>query len=465
MTSTALMTRASIYEREAARNRSIELFAQAYDAVEAAITHAASAAGTGVYDLPALKFNNHFPERDRDRFMGQVRRAVDKGVWSGVLHACGLSTIMDKTEHERFRAALAEDPPEATVENLEATVIRLIEDRETIFRRGIANAFSRLDRRFRSHDGFKVGSRMVLSGMFGVDGFWNHYRRHDETLVDVERAFCLLDRKPQPERHAGIYGVVQQAKAASGSRCGPSRFEAEDEYFRVRVFANGNAHLWFKRSDLVEKVNQLLADYYGANLGAGPDVAAKHHAPEPGRAVAKNLGFFESPAAVVSAVMDAAGIYAGQQRQWRILEPSAGTGSLSRPAAAAGHAVTCVELHTDRAASLSASGQFSRVICADFLALPPGELGQFDRIVMNPPFDKALDVDHVSHALRFLAPGGRLVAVMSAGAEFREDRRHQVFRAEVIDRLGGRFRDLPPGSFAEAGTMVNTCILTVEAPR
>jgi 16S rRNA G1207 methylase RsmC len=34
----------------------------------------------------------------------------------------------------------------------------------------------------------------------------------------------------------------------------------------------------------------------------------------------------------------------------------------------------------------------------------------YDRVVMNPPFDLERDVDHVTHALKFLEPEGQLVA-------------------------------------------------------
>ena len=55
------------------------------------------------------------------------------------------------------------------------------------------------------------------------------------------------------------------------------------------------------------------------------------------------------------------------------------------------------------------------------MQLSPEVVGRFDRVVMNPPFCRGRDLDHVRHALRFVAPGGRLVAIMSAGVAFRED--------------------------------------------
>jgi 16S rRNA G1207 methylase RsmC len=41
---------------------------------------------------------------------------------------------------------------------------------------------------------------------------------------------------------------------------------------------------------------------------------------------------------------------------------------------------------------------------ADFLECN-GDLGTFDRIIMNPPFANADDIKHIMHALKMLKPG------------------------------------------------------------
>jgi len=111
------------------------------------------------------------------------------------------------------------------------------------------------------------------------------------------------------------------------------------------------------------------------------------------------------------------------------------------------------------------------VIESDFLALNPADFAPFDRVVMNPPFDRGRDCDHVRHAYQFLKPGGVLVAIMSARAEFAEDKRHLdlhrlVEQAAPVCRWGRKDKwfDLPPGSFAHAGTNVNTVVLAIRKP-
>ncbi len=151
----------------------------------------------------------------------------------------------------------------------------------------------------------------------------------------------------------------------------------------------------------------------------------------------------------------------------KILEPSAGTGSLARrlarPQASHGtylhpHDVDCVEVQPDLANSLSREKIYRRVMIRDFLQIEPTP--EYDLVVMNPPFDLERDIDHVMHALKFLKPDGELHAIMSAGTEFRETRKAVAFR-KVIEDIRGKFSDLPPGSFSDVGTNVNTCILRI----
>src|SRR3546814_5222722 len=83
-----------------------------------------------------------------------------------------------------------------TSENCAATFGHIWENRRDIYLRGIANSFSALDRRFRSHDGFKIGSRLIIERALNDSrSYWTDYNRRD-TLRDVERVFRELeDRK------------------------------------------------------------------------------------------------------------------------------------------------------------------------------------------------------------------------------------------------------------------------------
>jgi len=130
-----------------------------------------------------------------------------------------------------------------------------------------------------------------------------------------------------------------------------------------------------------------------------------------------------------------------------VLEPSAGNGRIADICVAYGASkVTCVELQDFHCKTLESKG--FKTICSDFLKCKPEDLGMFDCVVMNPPFNKGLDIKHVKHALKFLKPDGVLVSVVS-----REPRCIEGFRfnTEII----------PSGTFKESDTMVQTYRLTV----
>ena len=149
-----------------------------------------------------------------------------------------------------------------------------------------------------------------------------------------------------------------------------------------------------------------------------------------------------------------------------VLEPSAGTGHIVRALRAKkpNLKITAVELHPDRVAQLrKLEGPNVQIIARNFLNEPAFPV--YDAVVMNPPFYGTHWMDHVRHAWDFLKDGGRLVAVLPVSAAVAETPKHLAFRRWAEKANGGRiwglFSDLPPESFLEAGTRINTTILSL----
>ncbi|MGA5670005.1 methyltransferase [Streptomyces pseudogriseolus] len=172
----------------------------------------------------------------------------------------------------------------------------------------------------------------------------------------------------------------------------------------------------------------------------------------------QQFGYFPTPAPIAQQVMDLAYIEPGM----RVLEPSAGRGALALAAVRAGAVVDCVEIQPENANALTAERERNiTVLVADFLTTDPQPV--YDRVVMNPPFARQADIAHVKHAWQALKPGGRLVAVMSAGVTFRQTSAAVAFRAR-LEALGGELHPLPEGAFKESGTGVNTVIAVLPKP-
>ena len=497
-----LIPRATIEQVVGYRDKALELYAEAYVALEAADQAVKTAAKMAAQAHPGVNGYNHHQDDERkafaraiqlpprERYLRTARKLIDCDTWSWIVERTELERLMDKQAKDELRAQMQYVPdkvdrdgqlitgeeiekglPPITVENVYATLQHFANSADMIFKRGIANAFSKLDRRFKSHDGFKVGGRIILTHAFDEHGIrWSGYSQ--DTLLDIERTFLVLDGRGV----ASYGGILHQLREKIGWKT-PRPVVVESDYMRVRVFKNGNAHLWLTRDDLVEKVNKILADWYGEVIGDG--MTAEEDPLEQRKSVpAKFFGFYPTPDAAAEQLLSKVSLYRAEDAPpLRVLEPSAGTGSLARRLAAEQSwtdrsygkpsrswtwrpQVDCVEIQPDLAQGLDASGLYNRVWCGDFLALKPEQTGLYDVICMNPPFDRERDIDHVTHALKFLKPDGHLAAIMSAGIEFRATRKSTAFRA-LIERMKGQWEDLPAGSFAEQGTNVNTVILRV----
>ncbi len=488
MHGTAIITRQTIEEVCEARNRALEAYATAYTKIvdaSAAISLAHNLADQAAPNGgDGGRFTRHLHETrrefekavalpDREFYLQTAKRLVDTEVWSRLIAMTGIEMLMDATAKEQLHQTFMTQPsgrrnrrgetlpaqdddesgmPEITPENVRATLQRFQQDVGLIFQRGIVNAFTKLDRRFRSHDGFKVGGRMVLTYVFDEFGHWNYGRRStQDTLLDIERTFAVLDGKPKGYAYGSIVTAVDNDRRELGKPWERKQSVTEGEYFRVKGYKNGNAHLWFTRDDLLEKVNKVLAEYYGEVIGDGVTKEA-----DPFEAVkntpAKYFGFYPTPDKAADDLFERVPLYSNKQQ--RVLEPSAGTGQLARRAMKHGATVDCVEIQPHLTEMLATNG---KVWNQDFLALAPETTGLYDVVVMNPPFDRERDIDHVVHAMKFLKPDGCLVAIMSAGTEFRETRKSIAFR-ELLASKNGQLIDMPIGSFSEVGTNVNTVI-------
>lgn len=415
----------------------------------------------------------------REEFERLATREIDRRCWHGLCDRLGFETIMDRQAREEFRETLSgDDVPEFTAENCAATFGGLWSNRREIYLRGIANVFSALDRRFRSHDGFKVGGRIIINNAFEWSS-WRNYNKRD-TLQDVERIFYELEGEEQPavtdelsrelnkqEREGVKYGRLADLPitraAAHAWRTESLPHVIKGRFFRVRIFNNGNLHIWFERADLLKQVNILLAEYYGEAIGDAYTSTEADDAPEYHATPAKNFGAFNTSPELARQVLNYTSGLSG-----RVLEPSAGTGELAKAARESGGNVECIEIQEGLAHELAKTHGF-RTWQGDFLKVKPGQLGApYDAVIMNPPFDRGRDCDHVRHALQFLRPGGLLLAIMSARAEHGEDKRHKALHREIEKCEAGfgrsKWIDLPAGSFAHAGTNVNTVLLVVRKP-
>lgn len=174
-------------------------------------------------------------------------------------------------------------------------------------------------------------------------------------------------------------------------------------------------------------------------------------------------GYFPTPVVIVDRMIELADI----DKKHLILEPSAGQGHI------ADKICSTLKLHTHEIMVCETLLENIHILRKkeyvveelEFLAMAiechENKL-EFDRVVMNPPFERQADIDHVTAAYGLLALGGILVTIMSAGVLFRENKKTVEFRDNIMEQNVTYLDRLPAGAFKESGTMVNTILLRLE---
>lgn len=156
-------------------------------------------------------------------------------------------------------------------------------------------------------------------------------------------------------------------------------------------------------------------------------------------------GFHPTPPTLLSRVIKLANI----ELHHTILDPEAGKGDILDAISAyyTDHApaLFAVEINSTLRKILNLKGY--NLIGDDFLKFQSSE--KFDRIIMNPPFENSQDIDHVNHALKLLRPGGRLVAIISAGSLFRQFKKDVAFR-EMLSQKKAYISERIEGAFANS---------------
>lgn len=357
----------------------------------------------------------------------RVKESLLKSAWRHVYKGLNIERIASAADKRRFDQAMISPAP-FTLENIRATFGDFIINPRGNILRGLAEVFCDLDPAYKSHDKVRIGvkglPKRVIIPNVGEYG-WGRDR-----IVNILNALASYQNKPLVE-----YGEISQILKEGDSL-------AQSRGVRLQRFGNGNGHLFFE-PDALRDINMALAEYYGDVL---PDCSEeKPDQTRASTAVSKDLQYYPTPVKVVERVLRDNYIRQGE----RVLEPSCGCGRFLDALRATGADVVGIEVDPSRAAQARAKGH--RVLLANFLETVP--TGDFDHVVMNPPFYGQHYAKHVSHALKFLKPGGKLTAILPATARYD----HGL--------LKGRWDDLPVGSFSESGTNINTTVYTAWAEK
>ena len=252
--------------------------------------------------------------------MATAQRITDIDIWAHLVELTDIERLMDKQAKDELRTQLQRDVPEPTADTVYATLERFALDAGTIFRRGIANAFSGLDRRFRSHDGWKIGGRVILTRMFDDNGWWNYHSNTRDTpgryragLSSSSRGWSSPSTMPASSARSSRPAATVGARGGLRSRASMSLSGSSRTATRICGFG---------ATTLLRQVNKLLAEYYG-------EVIPQERDPDPDTGFdrvkttpAKRYGFYPTSQDLADRIADTFQLYRPRERPpLTVLEP------------------------------------------------------------------------------------------------------------------------------------------------
>lgn len=173
----------------------------------------------------------------------------------------------------------------------------------------------------------------------------------------------------------------------------------------------------------------------------------------------KAFQFFPTPRPVSNILCDLAELDAESD----VLEPSIGRGDLADVILERGpKQLYGVELNPDNSRYLTQK-PYDSLIGVDFLTFAQNMMKTkrtWNRVIMNPPFSRQQDIEHIYKAFDILSDGGILVAVVSLSPFFRTNRKSVDFR-DWLDAHNAEILELDEGMFKESGTSIRVNVIKI----
>ena len=188
-------------------------------------------------------------------------REMDRGGWRYLMKESGMRTFMDtKARAEWDNKLYSGEVPELTRANIAATFDNLFKSRTELFERGIVNVFRSLSWNYKSNLPVKFGKKIIINNLVDVTPHWISFKHSSgNQLDDVERVFHILGGKPEPDHRNGWHDRLQSNTAQN---------KAESDYCALTWFKKGTGHVVFKRPELVDQMNAIIAKHHPDALPA-----------------------------------------------------------------------------------------------------------------------------------------------------------------------------------------------------
>ncbi|EIT7187625.1 MAG: DUF4942 domain-containing protein [Serratia marcescens] len=212
---------------------------------------------------PGHRYDCWFTEKP-ETAMKAITRSIDRDIWRDLMLKSGMLSLMDAQARAEWHNSLEkEDIPTVNEANILSTFEQLHKSKGEVFERGVINTFKSLSWDYKTNCPCRFGKKIIVEGVVKHDqwGFGLNWGRQRDRLTDLERMLMLLDGKPIPDNREDV-----TRRLGDHIHSKRSSTYYEDDMFAIRYFQKGSAHITFKRPDLIEKMNDIIARHFPSAL-------------------------------------------------------------------------------------------------------------------------------------------------------------------------------------------------------
>jgi Domain of unknown function (DUF4942) len=193
-----------------------------------------------------------------ERSETEVYDHITRNAWRYIMDQTGLRHYMtERRQKELDEQIQKNDLPPLSSENIMGTLQGLHGRLPDLLDESIKEVFDWLTPHehswraaYKTNKLWRIGPKVITYGMrasYSSGMEMNSYQRANWTALG--NVFSLLDGKGVQRYPDDLYTRFNSGRPAPGDLF-------TDDYFEIRAYANGNAHIKFKRLDLVKKLNQ-----------------------------------------------------------------------------------------------------------------------------------------------------------------------------------------------------------------
>jgi hypothetical protein len=197
-----------------------------------------------------------------------VRLVLKKKAWRALYDRLEVEQIMSIKRRDKIFKDLDEGKlPELTVKNVVQSFRGLYQNINQYAKESVLEVYEWLRpsaerhevRKYKTNQGnqFELGKKIIKLLMVEQKIFqdrWEVNSYNEKYLIALDKVFHLLDGKSMLSASSYRSPVVDAINTTP-----VNRYYVETEYFRCKMYKNGNLHIEFLRTDLVQKFNAIAA--------------------------------------------------------------------------------------------------------------------------------------------------------------------------------------------------------------